>query len=370
MVKKIYFIVLVVIVILLAGGCAAAGYYFWKMLNDEKQKQHQVLQQVHQEMQTVLQQDQQEIQKGLQQDQQEMQIKINSLETQVSQQHSQLEEFQAKLNQMTVSEQRYAHQENLNEIAYLLDLANLYLQINHDPQNAIKSLQLAQHSVQTLADPRLLSLQRALASDINSLNDVKTVDTANLLVELQTLSESIGRLSLIPHPLNSLSSAPAQPITEKNHPNWLNRAWQSFWQNFQKLFSVSYRSNTASSLPPPQQREWVQENIAFTLAQAQWAVLQKQPALYQQSLTQVRQSLETYYPDTPERQKILNHISQLFSIDIAPTLPNIDASLSALQIALQTRISEPNPQPAPASMQPPSNSSGSLTPVVSPGIEI
>ena len=310
MIKKGYFIILLTLIIVVAGTGVTAGYYFWKKLSQEKQHQHQFQQQSQQELQT----------------------KINALEIEVTQQQSHINNFQNQLSRLILSEQQNAVQENLNEVAYLLDLANLYLQINQDPLSAIKSLQLAQHQVQALADPRLLALQQALASDINQLSDIKQIDTADLLLKLQTLSESIGRLSMIPHPLTSSSL----PIPEKP------KFWQSFLGNLKNLFIIRYQGKTQPTLLPPEQRQWIQQNIAFTLAQAQWAVLQKKSDLYQHSLTQVQKWLEENYPDTAERQKILSRIAEMAAVNIAPDLPNLDASLRAVQQAIQNH-NLPNP---------------------------
>lgn len=328
MIKKIYFIILAAWVVLLTAAGAAAGYYFWKTLNQTKQNQHQLQQQA----------------------QQEWLAKINKLETQDAQQQSRLENLQAQVSRLIFSERQNAAQENLNEVAYLLDLANLYLQINQDPATAMKSLQLAQHQIQSLADPRLLSLQQALASDINRLNDVKAVDNADILLKLQTLSETIGRMSLIPYPLTSPTPPPSAPTS---------KVWQGFWENFKSLFIIRYQGKSQFNLPPPEQRQWVQENIAFTLAQAQWAVLQKKSELYQHSLEQVQKWLTDYYPDTSERQKVFNRINELSAINIAPDLPDLDASLRAIKQALQNHVS-PTPE----------NSSSPGNQPISPGIEI
>lgn len=335
MIKKHYFIILLALIILLAGAGAATGYYFWKILSQEKQSQQQL------QLQT----------------QQELQTKISSLETQLAQQQPRIENLQNQLSNLVINQQQNVAQENLNEVAYLLDLANLYLQINQDPASAIRSLQLAQHQIQALADPRLLALQQALASDINQLNDVKHVDTADVLLNLQTLSESIGRLSLIPHPMIS-PALPASVNQEQKAP-WLKNAWHSFWGNFKSLFIIRYQDKAQSSLLPPEQRQWVQENIAFTLAQAQWAVLQKKTDLYQHSLAQVQKGLQDYYPDSSERQKIFNRIAELAAINISPDLPNLDASLRAIKQALQNRAyPEPEKQRGPTPQK------------ISPGIEI
>lgn len=302
MLKK-NFLIIILVVFLLAAG-VAADIFFWKHIAADNQHQ-----------------------------QEQWQTKIDTLSAQITQQQNDLQALQTKLTLLLRSQQQGNTQQTLNEIAYLLDLANLYLQINHDTNNAIKSLQLAQHHLQQLADPSLLPLQQALAGDLNRLNDTPAIDVADVLLRLQTLSDSISRLT---PQTESLAPAINTPENSTNTSlSWYKKSLQDAWSSFKNLLVIRYQSSANKSILPPNQHEWLRENIAFTLAQAQWAVLQQKSALYQQSLTSVRQWLTDYYPDNPERSKILARITELLAINIAPNLPDIHASLQAVQQVLK-----------------------------------
>lgn len=315
MTKKNWIMITLIAVLLAAG--VAADIFFWKHIATATQAQ-----------------------------QDRQQTQMAAISAQIAEQQMNLLALQNKLSQFMRSEQQSNAQQTLNEIAYLLDLANLYLQINHDTVNAIKSLQLAQRRVQMLADSSLLPLQQALASDLNRLNDLPQIDTAEVLLSLQTLTESISRLTLVPQQLPpSLNTA---EIPAKSASPWYQQSLRALWNSFKNLLVIHYDNSERSPVLPLNQREWVKENIAFTLAQAQWAVLQQKSALYQHSLTQVRQWTMDNYPDNSARQKILTRLAQLAAIDIAPAVPDIHASLQAVRQALQqTPAALPTPPPSP-----------------------
>ncbi len=304
MLKKNYLIIIVVIVLLAAG--VAADVFFWKHIAAENQHQQQT-----------------------------WQGKVDTLSAQLDQQRTALSVLQIKLNQVLRSEQQNSTAQALNEIEYLLEIANLYLQINHDINSSTKSLEMAQQRLQSLNDPSLLSLQQAIASDLNTLNDTPKLDTSAVLIKLQTLSESIDRLTFTPQP------QPTQPVTKvtetksASEKQKYQQYLQKIWNKFKNLFVIHHNKESVTKITPYEQRGWIRENMAFTLAEAQWAVLQQKADLYQNSLSQVQKWLIDNYSDNEERKQILSRISELTAVNIAFIPPDITHSLQAVQKAIK-----------------------------------
>jgi uroporphyrin-III C-methyltransferase len=309
MLRKNWLLIGLVIIVLIVG--VAADIFFWKHIAADAEQQ-----------------------------QVRLKTSTEALSAQIAQQQAELTALQNKLSQFMRTTQQSNVQQTLNEVGYLLDVANLYLQINHDPVNAAKSLQLAHHHLQMLGDPTLLPLQQALASDLNHLKDTQPVNMAEVLLKLQTLSESISRLTMVPRqitPHPAVSPPEPMPVSQP----WYQRFWEGFKATFKNLVVIRYHSTASSPILPPEQRDWIRENMAFTLSLAQWAALREQPQLYKHSLEQVRQGLIANYPDNAERKKILDRVAELMAIDIAPTPPDINASLRAVQQALKELPPEP-----------------------------
>jgi len=325
--KKNYLMLGLMMLLIIAG--VSADIFFWKHISSENQYEQNFLQ-----------------------------TKINTLSEKVNQQQIALSVLQSKMTAVVRNEQRGSTQQTLNEVAYLLNIANLYLQINHDRVNTIKSLQIAQRHIQMLQDPTLLALQSALAHDLNRLNDFPEIETTDILLKMQTLSESIAQLDMAREQTN-VTPTQTKEISSENNQSWYQRWLKKLWMNFKSLFSIRDQNSSHITVLPANQRAWVRENIAFTLAQAQWAVLQQKQTLYQHSLTLVREWLMNDYPDNAQRTQILERLNKLIGLNVAPDLPDINASLhavvQAMEIMSQQTPSTVRVMPTPETSTPPSS---------------
>ena len=82
---------------------------------------------------------------------------------------------------------------------------------------------------------------------------------------------------------------------------------------------------------PEAELQYLQHNLQLLLQQAQWALLHDEPAIYQSSLQQFQESVQTNFAsDSVITQTIMQTINQLKKIDF-PTFPlNLNAILEVL----------------------------------------
>ncbi len=301
------------IILLLIVAILITGYFYW-------QRQ---LHQIHHQ-------------------QSQLQEQISNLSRQTEQQQLTLTGLQEKLNTIQREFNTHNIQQALTEINYLINLANLYLQINHNPTNAMQILLMAEQMVKTLSDPRLSPLIQALASDINRLKAIPIIDTGDLLLRLQLLGESINQLELIRQQITLPAQINSVPQNQAPNQHWYQRALFSLWSHLKGLLVIRYNSQTQPILSPDQ-RELVRQNLEFTLKEAQWAVLLNKQNLYYQSLIRVRQLLLSYYPDAASRNNIVERVNELIRINIQPNMPTLNASLEAINSYLTPSTSKPSP---------------------------
>lgn len=290
MLRKNY-VFLILFVLLLALG-TAADVFFWKHLTQETTHENR-----------------------------KWQNQWQTLNNQIQQQQNTIMSLQDQLNQLIRTQHMNRTEDILSEIRYLIDLANLYLQTDHNIPNAIKTLSLAQQHVHDLQNPQMNVLEQALASDINQLNSVSNADPANILLQLQQLGDSIDKLSFLPNRFTPPATQPAPPAK-----HW----WQKFLYSLRNLFVIQYHPSVTENILPPEQREYIHQNINFSLRQAEWAVLQEQPELYQNSLKQIKALLSNYYMQSETRDQVLSRIDNLAQINIQPKIPPLTRSMQAL----------------------------------------
>ncbi len=195
-----------------------------------------------------------------------------------------------------------------------------------------------------------------MASDLNRLKETVVVDSANLVLELQTLGESISRLDFTPAHISKNPSSPLEESAPSTHPSWYEKTLHSLLNKLRGVLIIHYKQPGHVSILPPDQRELVRENVEFALKQAQWAVLQQQEKLYQQNLEQIQEWITDSYLDNPARSQVLARLKNLININISPSIPSLKNTLETLkqaQIEQSTPITPTIPEHTPEKLHPP-----------------
>jgi uroporphyrin-3 C-methyltransferase len=78
----------------------------------------------------------------------------------------------------------------------------------------------------------------------------------------------------------------------------------------------------------PEQKTFLYQNLHAMLAQTIWALLHKQPVIYQSSLQQVATWIKQYFvSDASSTCAVLSDLTQLEKIDVHPPTPTITNTL-------------------------------------------
>ncbi len=218
---------------------------------------------------------------------------------------------------------------SVSEVQYLAALAQDNLQIGDNVPLVINLLQTADQKIRDLTDPKLLPIRKALAADITALQAVPTVDITGIYLQLVALNTQVDKL-----PLPTLR--PAQETTEAANGGkrlvWWKRGLQQSWDVIRKMVVIRYNKSGQIPFMTPDQQQYLYQNLHAEFQQAMSAVVQRQPAIYQASLTQAASWIQQYFlGDAQATQAMLNSISQLQAQNIKPALPDINATLQALR---------------------------------------
>lgn len=227
----------------------------------------------------------------------------------------------------------------LADAMYLTRLASDQLQVNHDPAMALKLLRMADQRVAVLTGSQYTPIRHVFAKDILQLQLVPTVDVGGLVAKLITLSEQISRLPLVQPTMAPPVSAPVTPVATtaatENLP-WWQKLWFKVKQELRSLVVVRHLDVPVTPLLSVEQQSDVNQQLATLLQQAQWAVLHQNQQVYQLSLTQAAVLINRYYALNQQATKvILQQLSDLQAINIAPQLPDLSDALVLLVAAQQ-----------------------------------
>jgi uncharacterized protein HemX len=218
------------------------------------------------------------------------------------------------------------------EAASLLLAANEQVQLNADPELALKALQAADERLRLLADPRLIPVRQQIAREETALRAVPQADVTGMAASLASLSESVDKL-----PLKRV--APERYVPGQHAGN-RNPARLTLWERFKAgverllkdIFTVHHRETPIEPLLEPQQEYFLRQNLQLRLAAARTALLQHDNSAFQSSTHLAASWLAAYFNTQDSGVKAaIDALTKMQQQQINPPLPDISASLALLR---------------------------------------
>lgn len=227
----------------------------------------------------------------------------------------------------------------LNEINYLVRLAQYNLIYLHDATNAIVLLQSADQTLAKLNDARLEKVRTAIAHDIATLQAIPRLDLQGILDQINALQTQATQLPLFVQTLPT----PKTPIQSSTPTTW-RTAWKKSLETLQSLIVIRRTEQPVEPILPAAQLAYLQQNLQLILQQAQWAALRGQQTLYVNSLEQAKQWTQHYFANNVSTtQAVIQAITNLQKINIQPTLPDLTTTLNLILEATNNFTTKPSP---------------------------
>ncbi len=251
------------------------------------------------------------------------------------QQNDVLNAAQNQIQQLTIRTEEKTQDWQLHEARYLVQLAIFNLNFDNNVLLARQLLQNADERLKDLSSPDIIKARTALATDIAALQAITPVDTAGIVLQINAISQQIAKLPRVPQPKPSTVVVKSTQITPNTSQYWLARTQEvgeQIWQSLRNLVVIHYNVPAAQPLLPPDYYAFVVTNIQTQLSMAQWAVLHRQPQIYQASLQQAMDWITRYYAANQSNVVSLNNqLNALKAINIHPAVPDLANSLNAME---------------------------------------
>jgi uroporphyrin-3 C-methyltransferase len=223
------------------------------------------------------------------------------------------------------------------EAEYLIRVAHHRLVLMADVDTALAALKSADERLQDTGDPDWNGVREVLAQDMAHLRQVPRVDRDGLSAQLSALIDQVDQLSLAdegtamePASKNAAASID-ETKTETGGVLKIQQIFQDFWRGFKSLMVVRHHDQPITAMLPPEQRYFLVQNLVLKLEGAKLALLGRNASLYQQTLETSIAWLERHF--APASTQVIAFREQLLAlavVEIAPELPDISASLRAL----------------------------------------
>ncbi len=334
---------LIILLLILVGMLGAAGYFgwgFWQTFQSGQIATQELQQQTLQ---------QQTMQQQIAQLQQQQENSYKEADTVISSMRAELTAIaqrQASHNKRLLSLANTSREDwLLAEAEYLLRLANQRLLIEKDTRAAQGMVETADAILLELDQVDLYPLRKSLASDIVKLKLASKIDKEQLYLRLQALSDNIQSLPLLMEMQRKTAVADMQKnstlpdsndaTVQEKVTHWLSGRLHSLWIKIKSYVRVREHSKKLEPLLPPESDLFLRQNLRFLLSHAQLAMLQEQPLIYQQSLSQAQQWLRDYYQLSEPAQNFIDELSALAQQNIVQQVPDISASSRELQAYIE-----------------------------------
>jgi len=246
------------------------------------------------------------------------------LQQQLSDQQQQIKQSKKKIQTLFAMNQHGATRAAVIQLGYPLQLAAIELRINHDKKAALNLINNAITTLQSVDDPAVQSLKMSLEADRQQLRQYQSPKPQELLTKISDIKQQCQQLKIVPK-----LSKPKSTIAIHQDSGW-KQTLLTFFASFKDLIIIHRDQTPIRPLLDQQQQLYFKQNLAITLNEVEWALLQYNNEIFQEKLQQAKLMLEQYWPNQQQVIPLANSIEQLRQFKLA-TLPSLRQSLQAYQ---------------------------------------
>ncbi|AOE88080.1 uroporphyrinogen-III C-methyltransferase [Pseudomonas sp. TCU-HL1] len=221
----------------------------------------------------------------------------------------------------------------LAEAEHLLRLATLRLSALQDIHSAAALVQAADDILREQDDPGAYAARDQLAKTLVALRSTEQPDRTGLFLQLGALRDQAAQLN------------PLVPAFEDKGGVLLDMAaegdggsrWSEWLEKLSHYFRIQLDADQSiKPLLAGQSLSQVRLALSLALEQAQWGALHGQTQVYQRSLRQAREVLNSHFNDeNPDSRALLARLDELAAQPVEVQAPDLAPALSALQAYLQ-----------------------------------
>ncbi len=245
-----------------------------------------------------------------------LQKELTQNQTQLQALQSQLPALHQKMVLLTQSEAWL-----LAEAHYLVFLAKERLQLTQNAEMAKTQLEEALAHLAPLPDDKYASVKLALTKDIVVLSHHPVQEKETLWQEGEEIKSLLKTLQF-----KTLNEPAATDASLSDYPRL-----QKVLSQFDGIIKITReKDNAIPQALASLEKAQLMRILALTTEQIQWAILQGQGEIYQESLEDLKKLLNTYFTDDATRQNVLSRLDKLSQQSLVITIPDISGSLEAI----------------------------------------
>ena len=221
----------------------------------------------------------------------------------------------------------------LAEVEFLMRGANHRLLMERDARGAQRLLASADGILVELDDFAFHDVRALLAAEVAALRDFQGVDVAGVFLRIEALKGSLDRL-----PLRLPEYTANAPANEAPQPAEDASLLELLAHRFGDLLRFRRHDGTGlRPLLPPEQAAYLEQRLRLALDRAQLALLRRDQAIFQSSLTAAREWLSRFVDaERGATAEVAVELDALLALELEVDLPDISTSLARLRALRRT----------------------------------
>lgn len=254
--------------------------------------------------------------------------KLAVLETRVNESAGQYNTLNGMYQELTKNRSDWL----LSEVEHTLAIASQQLQLAGNVTAAISALQMVDARLSKFDQPQLITVKKAVATDLEKLKALPVLDSVGLTVKLDRLMLSSSSMPLVvdAHHLQDKQSTKRVADTA---PFW-ERLVADISQSLGELVHIRRMDKPEALLLSPEQSFFLRENLKMRLLDARLALLQRDGTTYSADINAAQDYVQRYFDgNAPATRQWLATLQELKSAPLSVTLPDLNASLKAVRDA-------------------------------------
>jgi uroporphyrin-3 C-methyltransferase/uroporphyrinogen III methyltransferase/synthase len=286
--------------------------------------------------------------KSVQDESKELQGKVSVLESKQVEAQSQ----QLALEQLYKDLSRNSDDWTLAQVEDVLSTASQQLQLAGNVQGALIALQNADKNLSRSDKPQFIIVRRAIASDIEKLKALPTLDVTGIAVRLDSIIGQIDSMPLLSDekPIVGVSKPNNQPVARSapkaasnvaksqaaadavvtDWKNSLKDKWQSWssemWTEISQLIRVRTVDTPDALLLSPTQAYYARENLKLRLLNARLGLLSRNESAFRSDLIAAQETITKYFDTRAKQtQTVQTLLKQVQSSNLSITMPALDS---------------------------------------------
>lgn len=222
----------------------------------------------------------------------------------------------------------------LEEVEYLLLIANHSLQLQGDVPIAIAALEAADSRLLDTGDPGTIAARTQIGEEIQTLKALQQADVVGIAARLSSVIKMLPELPIKYTQINTKEKIAALIEKKASHDaKNLQQASKDFLHELRSLVVLRKMNETPKPLMSPDEKFFLQQNMQLKLETARAALLAGKQTIFSQTLNEAALWLERFFDvEVTQAAQILEELKSLEKMNISTKLPDISASINVLRV--------------------------------------